>query len=216
MNTEMIAKAEAFLKDTFAASEYLQNNPSAGRYRLEHSYRVANIAKDIAAKEGFDVTHAVIAGLLHDIAYCEEMRSREDWQNHGRRSASLARPFLEGLGLPEDAVNSICYGIAIHVDDQADFIWERTAFCETVGDADNIDRFDAYRIYEALQAMQFSELSLNEKQEKVTDMLNKLQRYQEMPLGTATAKDLWLRRLDYYIGFYEKLKAQLESSSAVI
>ena len=85
-----------------------------------------------------------------------------------------------------------------------------------MGDADNIDRFDAYRIYETLQAMQFSELSLNEKQEKVTDMLNKLHRYQEMPLGTTTAKDLWLRRLDYYIGFYEKLKAQLESSSAVI
>lgn len=216
MNTEMIAKAEAFLKETYAASEYLQNNPTDRNYRLEHSYRVANIAKTIAEAEDFDVTHAVIAGLLHDIAYCEEMQTKEDWQNHGRRSAAIARPFLESLGLSADAINSICYGIAIHVDDEADFPWERTAFCETVGDADNIDRFDAYRIYENLQYTKFSEVTLTEKLEKVTAMLEKLHRLQETKLGTATAKELWLQRLDYYIGFYEKLKAQLESSSAII
>ena len=28
MNTEMIAKTETFLKDTFAASTYLQSNPA--------------------------------------------------------------------------------------------------------------------------------------------------------------------------------------------
>ena len=66
MNTEMIAKTEVFLKDTFAASSYLQANPTDRDYRLEHSYRVANIAKTIAEAEGFDVTCAVIAGLLHD------------------------------------------------------------------------------------------------------------------------------------------------------
>ena len=55
MNTEMIAKTEAFLKDTFAASTYLQANPTDRDYRLEHSYRVANIAKTIAETEGFNV-----------------------------------------------------------------------------------------------------------------------------------------------------------------
>ena len=34
----MIAKTEAFLKDTFAASTYLQNHPADRNYRLEHSY----------------------------------------------------------------------------------------------------------------------------------------------------------------------------------
>ena len=116
----MIAKTEAFLKDTFTASTYLRSHPADRDYRLEHSYRVANIAKAIAEAEGFNVTYAVIAGLLHDIAYCEEMVSREDRMNHGRRSAAIARPFLESLGLPADAVNEICYGIAIHVDDEAD------------------------------------------------------------------------------------------------
>ena len=215
MNREMIAKTEAFLKDTFATSTYLQNNPTDRDYRLEHSYRVANIAKAIAEAEGFNVTYAVIAGLLHDIAYCEEMVTREGRMNHGRRSAAIARPFLESLGLSANAVNEICYGIAIHVDDKADFEWERTPFCETVGDADNIDRFDAYRIYETLQIIKFSEMRLDEKMDKVISAIEKLTRFKEMELGTVTAKDLWLQRLDYYIGFYEKLKAQLLSSSEI-
>lgn len=216
MNTEMIAKTESFLKDTFARSSYLQANPSDRDYRLEHSYRVANIAKIIAEAEGFDVTHAVIAGLLHDIAYCEEMVTREDRLNHGRRSAAIAGPFLESLGLSANAVNEICYGIAIHVDDEADFVWERTAFCETVGDADNIDRFNAYRIYETLEYLKFSEMNLADKQEKVASTIEKLTRFKEMKLGTATAKNLWIQRLDYYIGFYEKLKAQMDSSSSIM
>ena len=216
MNTEMITKTEAFLKETFAASTCLQDNPTERDYRLEHSYRVANIAKAIAEAEGFNVTNAVIAGLLHDIAYCEEMMTREDRINHGRRSAAIARPFLESLGLPADAVNEICYGIAIHVDDEADFQWERTPFCETVGDADNIDRFDAYRIYETLEYLSFSKMNLDDKREKVGSTIEKLNRFKEMKLGTATAKDLWIQRLDYYIGFYEKLKAQLDNSSAVL
>ena len=215
MDTEMISKIEAFLKDTFAESSYLQAHPTDRDYRLEHSYRVANITKAIAEAEGFNVTYAVIGGLLHDIAYCEEMVTREDRMNHGRRSAAIARPFLESLGLTADAVNEICYGIAIHVDDEADFEWERTRFCETVGDADNIDRFDAYRIYETLEYLKFSEMSLEEKREKVTSTIEKLTNFKEMKLGTVTAKDLWIQRLNYYIGFYEKLKAQLENSSTI-
>ena len=216
MNREMIAKTEAFLKETFVASTYLQANPTERDYRLEHSYRVANIAKAIAEAEGFDVTNAVIAGLLHDIAYCEEMVTREDRMNHGRRSAAIARPFLESLGLCADVVNEICYGIAIHVDDEADFQWERTPFCETVGDADNIDRFDAYRIYETLEYLSFSKMNLDDKREKVGSTIEKLNRFKEMKLGTVTAKNLWIQRLDYYIGFYEKLKAQLDNSTAIL
>ena len=216
MNREIIAKTEDFLKDTFAASTYLQSHPTERDYRLEHSYRVANIAKAIAEAEGFDVTHAVIAGLLHDIAYCEEMVTREDRLNHGRRSAAIARPFLESLGLSADAVNEICYGIAIHVDDEADFVWERTAFCETIGDADNIDRFDVYRIYESLQWVQFNKKPLSEKCDRVNSNLDKLTRYKEMKLGTETAKMLWIERLDYQLGFYKKLKAQLENSTTIL
>ena len=216
MNTEMIGKTEGFLKETFANSTWLSANPIDRDYRLEHSYRVANIAKTIAETEGFDVTNAVIAGLLHDISYCEEMKTYEDRVNHGHRSAEIARPFLESLGLNADAVNEICCGIDIHADDTQSFEWERTPFCETVGDADNIDRFDAYRIYDTLRWIKFNEMRLADKREKVVSTIDRLIGFKEMKMGTATAKSLWIQRLDYYIGFYEKLKAQLDSSISIL
>lgn len=216
MNTEMIGKTEGFLKETFANSTWLSANPIDRDYRLEHSYRVANIAKIIAEAEGFDVTNAVIAGLLHDISYCEEMKTYEDRVNHGHRSAEIARPFLESLGLNADAVNEICCGIDIHADDTQSFEWERTPFCETVGDADNIDRFDAYRIYDTLRWIKYNEMSLTDKREKVVSTIDRLTGYKEMKMGTATARNLWIQRLDYYIGFYEKLKAQLDSSISIL
>lgn len=150
---------EQFLKETFQNSTYFVAHQSEMEYRMEHSYRVANIAKKIAQEEGMDVEGMVIAGLLHDVAYCEEFEGEDGWLNHGRKSAQMARPFLESLGLSDELIQEICYGIAIHVDDEADFPGEKTAFAETVGDADNIDRFDAYRIYEGLQYTKFSELS---------------------------------------------------------
>ena len=216
MNTEIINKTEVFLKETFANSTFLQQNPPEAVYRMEHSYRVANIAKKIALAEGFDPTQAVVAGLLHDIAYCEEMVTPEDRRNHGRRGAEIARPFLESLGFSGEQVNAICYGIAIHVDDSASFEWERTPFSETVGDADNIDRFDVYRIYEILQIQKFSEMTLEQKVERVNTALARLNSLLEMKLGTDTAQSMWKERLEYYISFYKKLKQQLASSGEIL
>jgi len=216
MEAELIRRAESLLKDTFASSAYLQDNPADRDYRLEHSYRVANIAKKIAQAEGFNATYAVIAGLLHDIAYCDEMSSKEDRMNHGRKSAAIARPFLNSLGIDPDAVNDICYAIAIHVDDKADFEWIRTPFSETIGDADNIDRFDAYRIYETLEYIKFSEMTLAAKHEKVKTMIEKLVKLKEIQLGTETARTFWLQRLDFYLCFYQKLMTQLNNSSCVL
>ena len=211
----MVKKTEEFLKQTFANSEFLQANPAEAAYRLEHSYRVANIAKKIALAEGFDVTDAVVAGLLHDIAYCEEMHTQEKRLNHGRRGAEIARPFLESLGLSQERVNAICYGIAIHVDDSASFEWERTPFSETVGDADNIDRFDVYRIYEILQLQKFSDMTLQQKVDRVNTALARLRGLLQMKLGTVTAQNLWTQRLEYYISFYEKLEDQLANSDSI-
>lgn len=58
-------------------------------------------------------------------------------------------------------------------------------------------------------------MCLEDKQEKVNSTIDRLMKHKEMQLGTATAKDLWVQRLDYYIGFYEKLKAQLENSAII-
>lgn len=212
---ELIRKTEEFLKRKFEASAYLNEHPEAKAYRIEHTYRVANIGREIAEKEGFDETEMVIACLLHDIAYCEEF-GEDGWKEHGRRSARIARPFLEELGLPESRVNDICYGIAIHVDEKADFPGENTPFALSVGDADNIDRFDAYRIHEALNRDSFLQMSYEEKNEYLGKRLSRLRELRTIPFGTKTADELWRSRLDFYIVFFQKLADQLERSKSVI
>ena len=48
INRALIHKTEEFLKETFDSSEFLNEHPSDKEYRLQHSYRVANIGKKIA------------------------------------------------------------------------------------------------------------------------------------------------------------------------
>ena len=217
LNHEMIRKTEEFLKDKFAhATEFEQPDIA---YRIEHTYRVANIGREIAQQEGFDETEMVIACLLHDISYCEATGEGRFWptvREHGRRSAQMARPFLEELGLPKDRIEDICYGIAIHADGKADFPGEETPFALTVSDADNIDRLDVYRLHEAMNLDGFLEKPFAEKLEYVEKRLASLPKWREEPTGTKTAGEMWKARIDFRIEFYQRLADQLRRSESII
>ena len=52
-----IQKAEAFLKEQFANCAYFMEHPADGEYRLQHSYRVAYAAGEIARREGLGLRH---------------------------------------------------------------------------------------------------------------------------------------------------------------
>ncbi len=190
--TDKIERTKSFLLQKFNESLFYADHQAEKDYRLEHTMRVANLGEQIAIAEGLDVEALVIACLLHDVGYCEEFKREDDWLNHGRRSAAIARPFLESLGLESEKIQEICYGIAIHVDDFADFEGERTPLAISIGDADNLDRFDVYRIYETLEAKAFSKMPLNEKKETVASVLKKLDQYIKMELGTDFATSLWV------------------------
>lgn len=207
--TEAVEKTKAFVTEKLLGSPCFKENPAAGEYRLEHTMRVCNIGAAIAKAEGLDEEALALACLLHDVSYCEDFKLEADWLNHGRRAAAIARPFLLSVGIEESRVQEICYGIAIHVDDKADFPGERTALALSVGDADNIDRFDAYRIYETLAQKGYDKLSLREKTELVTKSIPRLIGLSQMTLGTSYATDLWRQRLTFYNTFYQKLYAQL-------
>ena len=211
-NKDCVKLTEEFLKRKFDESEYFSDKKSEKDYRFEHSVRVANIGKIIAEKEGMDIEAMVIACLLHDIAYINKFESREEARNHGRYSAKIARSFLEEIGMEPETIGDICYGIAIHVDDKADFPGERTAFALSIGDADNIDRFDAYRIFENLKWVKYDEMDISEKKEHVQKVLERLESYKNLDFATETGKNMWLEKLDYQIGFYEKLLFQIENS----
>lgn len=209
---DRIEKTIEFLKKVFDQSDYFKANPSSKEYRLEHSFRVCNIGKKIAEAENMNVEAMMIACLLHDVSYGEDFKCEDDWLNHGRRAAEISRPFLESLSLDAKCIDEICFGIAIHVDDEADFKGEKNAFTLTIGEADNIDRFDVYRIYESLQYTKFDKLSLPEKSEKVSATLEKLMKLKTIKIATTTGKNLWLDRIDFYIQFYLRLQDQLNNS----
>ncbi len=215
MKEDLIRKTEAFLRQKYDGGAWLSAHPKAKAYRLEHSYRVANLGLQIARAEGFDETETVIACLLHDVSYCEEF-GENGWKEHGRRAAQIARPFLASLGLPSERIDDVCYGIAIHVDDEADFPGERTAFALTVGDADNLDRFDAYRIHETLFHEGFLDMPIDKKLETAEKRLARLRELRTAPLGTKTAREIWEERISFYIAFYEKLFSQLRCSRGIV
>ena len=213
---ENINKTINFLKEQFNKSDYMSRNPKDKKYRLEHTIRIANIGKEIARKEGLDEESLIIGCLLHDISYIDEFRTEKDWLDHGRNAAKISRPFLETLELSSGQINEICYGIAIHVDDESDFPGERTALAKSIGDCDNIDRFDAFRIYEGLEYKRFSGLSYEEQMEYVVGVLEKLNKYKNMKLATKTGTDMWVDKITFQSQFYERLRSQLESSYSIL
>ncbi len=209
--TENIRKTLEFVKSSFDSCPYFAENPADGQYRFEHTLRVAHIGAEIARREGLDTEALTIACLLHDIAYSREIPAG-GWNEHGRVGARIARPFLESLGLSAASVNEICYGIAIHVDDVADFDGERTLLALSVADADNIDRFGTFRIYDTLRYAAFYEMSLEEKLEWTRKRIPALERLRPIDFASESAKALWLENIDYQINFFTRLLRQLEQS----
>lgn len=205
----------AYLKDAFLKSDYFTKNPTEREYRFRHSIRVANIGAEIAKKENFNVEAMTIACLLHDIGYIHTFNCEEDWRNHGRTSAKIAKEYLETLDLSEEIKQEICYGIAIHVDDKADFEGVKTPFTASVGDADNIDRFDVYRIYENLQISHFSEMKHDEQMAYVDQKIERLNKLVEMAFGSHAATSMWQERVNYQMDFFNKMKRQLESGESL-
>ena len=213
MRKEIIQKAAEFLQTELGKTvAYTDRTERMVEYRIEHSFRVAEIARRIAAEEGFDEERMYVAALLHDIGYAVQYESAEAASEHGRVGAKIARPFFKELGYSDAEVEEMCYGIAIHVDDTADCGGERTPFALTVGDADNIDRFDAYRIYEGLEFMKFSEMPLAEQIAFTEKRISKLKKFSEYPYGTKTADKMWHEKVDFQLEYFNRLKDQLSKS----
>lgn len=213
MNNNNIEKTIKFLRDQYNKSKYYMEHKDQKDYRFEHSLRVTNIGIEIAQNENLDVETLAIGCILHDVSYMNDFNSEEDWLNHGRNSAIIARSYLESLGLPEEKISEICYGIAIHVDDKSDFRGDRTPVALSIGDSDNIDRFDTYRIYETLQNIKFDKMELEEKLEYVKSVLEKLNKYMDIQLTTNTATNLWRDKVGFQIVFFKRLEKQLKDSN---
>ena len=195
--SERIEKTRKYLREYLSQSPYFARNPGQFSYRYQHSLRVAAIGA------------LVLGCLLHDISYGREFQTQEDWLNHGRESARIARPWLLDLGLSPEKTEEICYGIAIHVDDKADFPGKKTVLASLIGDCDDIDRFDIYRVYELLEVNRFSQKKIADQIAWRDSILPAVREYRGVTLSSPTATALWRERLDFQIAVYEKLYRQL-------
>jgi len=216
MRKEVIEKVCKFMEEEIMKlANYKDNTEGMASYRIEHSYRVGKIGLEIAKKEGLDEERTYVACLLHDIGYSLDYESKEEYINHGRYGAKIAREFLSKFDYTKEQIDEMCYGIAIHVDDKADFVFERTKLALVVGDADNIDRFDAYRLYEGLEFAKYKDFTLEQQREYVNKKLFKLNQFLEIECGSPTAQKMWNDKIEYQIHYFEKLKKQIDNSCVV-
>jgi uncharacterized protein len=177
------------------------------KYRWLHTLRVTNIGKEIAEAENANLEHVILGCLLHDVAWFDGIA---DYRDHGRAGARVSRPFLTELGLPPADVEAICFAIAVHVDDKADFDHPVTLESKVVSDADNIDRFDAYRLLLYCRG----ELDdLDALVEKLVPRIATLEDYRARQImGTATGNKLFSEKLDRQIEVFKAIVAQRERS----
>lgn len=201
------AQALDFLRERFLSSDAM--DAAARSYRFRHTLRVAELGRRIARAEGLSEDALVVGCLLHDLAYSEVMPDEAAWRGHGRRSAALARPFVETLALPDADREALLFGIAIHVDDVSGFPSERSPLACSIGDCDNLDRFDVYRVYEQLERVGFSTLDADAQRAFVAKAQAHLRHCENAPVSTATARALWQDRLAFQNEFYRRLSAQL-------
>ena len=201
------AQALDFLRERFLSSDAM--DAAARSYRFRHTLRVAELGRRIARAEGLSEDALVVGCLLHDLAYTEVMPDEAAWRGHGRRSAALARPFVETLALPDADREALLFGIAIHVDDVSGFPGERSPLACSIGDCDNLDRFDVYRVYEQLERVGFSTLDADAQRAFVAKAQAHLRHCENAPVSTATARALWQDRLAFQNEFYRRLSAQL-------
>lgn len=206
----MIEKTKLFLKTSLESGKHMQENQHKLDYRYNHSLRVAYYGKIIAEEEGLDINGLVIGCLLHDLSYKEEINSYKKHINHGRRSAELAEDYVSKLDLCEDTKKDLLYGIAIHVDRNANFEWRESILAKSISDCDNIDRFDIYRLYENLEWDEFSLLSYDKQMRYINERLDKLDLLLKKELTTKTATRLFRDKLEINKDFFILLKKQLE------
>ena len=190
------------LEDAAAKFPDPQHDPV---YRWQHTLRVSNYGKIIAEAEGADVELAVTACLLHDVAHFE---SEEDYKSHGRLGAKISRPVLLEIGYSSEETENICYSIALHVDDKADFEHPETIESKVVTDADNVDRFGAYRVLQWCVPEMYEYEKLVEK---LTSRLDTLENYRgQQLLETKTGQALFNQQLDLQINFFREFIIESE------
>lgn len=202
---DIIKTTQEYIKQRFL-SELKQED---GYYRYTHSLRVAGICRQIAQAEGLDEEMLVLGGLLHDIGYVA-CKTKADFTDHGLKSAEIAADFLREQGYDPQKAESICYGIRVHTQEDADRIRPATVQEDTISDADNIDRFDAWRFSRSLYWDGLEKTTVKQMRQISITRCQRMTELRTLRFGTDSARKLWNDKLDLWLDFYSRLGNQME------
>ena len=202
---DRIQTAKAYIKERFLT----ELNREDGYYRYTHSLRVAAICASIARSEGLDEEMLILGGLLHDIGYVA-CKSRADYADHGLKSAEIAEAYLKEQDYDPQKIQSVCYGIRVHTQEDEARIRPATVLEDTVSDADNIDRFDAWRFSRSLYWDGLEKLTVKQMRTLSATRCARMQELRSLRFATDTARKLWNEKLDLWTDFYHRLGDQMD------
>ena len=132
-----LARIEASVRETVAAGK-------SRAHGWLHTERVRANIRVLARAEGVDPFQAEAAALLHDVGRSQPGPDAE----HGARSATLAQPLPESLGLRAEEIEAILFAIRWH-----NSLRDDTPLLRILRDADMLDGLGAIGIIRAFMSM---------------------------------------------------------------
>ena len=194
-----------YLKQAYEQSQVYQNDLAMKQYRYEHPLRVAKLGYKLAKSEGLNIEGFMVACLLHDLSYTEEIITQEEWLNHGRRSVELSETFIKSLNFDEKTTNDILYAIAIHVDLKANFKGEENTFTLGLMDCDRLDQLGAHKTTEWLTKSNYYQLEESEQIKAALKRREDLLKRKQETYYTNYGKQLQLKLIDQMVEFLDQL-----------
>ena len=185
---------------------------AAGKSRAHgwlHTERVRANIRVLARAEGVDRFQAEAAALLHDVGRSQPGPDAE----HGARSATIAQPLLESLGLPAEEIEPILHAIRWH-----NSLRDDTPLLRILRDADMLDGLGAMGIIRAF--MSKSHLPPYDTSEPFQDgsnrwppsyssdqLLGQMEWYEK--LNTDTARLMAKKRIELMAAFVKQARDEI-------
>lgn len=193
---------------------------------FDHVLRVLHMAERLAHQEGADLEVVRAAVLLHDAVDPDaaEQGSDELRLEHHYASARFARKVLLGEGCPEDRITAVEHCIRAHRfrDDRDQ---PETLEAQVLFDADKLDAIGAIGVARAVayaagknqpayaepseQFRQTGKLEPGEPHSAYHELVFKLAKLKDR-LFTQSARQVAEERHQYMVGFFERLKNEID------
>ena len=214
--------------------EIVQKELSSSAHDIDHTYRVMNLAREIAKYENANMEVVRIAALLHDIARVREDNDKTGNTDHAKLGAKMAEQILKDFGYPKNIIENVVHCIKTHRFRGKDI--PQTLEAKILFDADKLDAIGAIGIARAYMIagergeVLYREITNIEKYKKSNLTGGKLDgrikdiskhsvnieyetKFKRIPerLFTKRAKEIAKERLGFMDTFFDRLKREVAS-----